>query len=412
MCKSRALKRGQVRKVLLYGLGKSNLALYRLMLLDDNLKILVTGDNIIFPDEILKEHRSLLKDIEIDQFDDVYVTPGISEKHSLFLKCEPKNEIDYAYNFIEAKFIGITGSNGKSTTCKLLADALEFLGKKVKIAGNYGTPLSQVVLESQFLDYVVIELSSFQLRVLRDIQFESVVITNIEPNHLDWHIDMDSYKNSKLSILQMLNENGQATLESDKICGSPRIPHIFSIDTKLDFVPMNQDKLSQWRSIFPTLKQLSCDTKQLSTFNFVSLEHRMQHLLSKSGIICINDSKSTTPGSTLFALDCIAENNILLILGGKSKGLDLTEFLTSLSLYKNKIDKLYIYGDLQKNINQIKNTGIEFSSVCLFSDLLILIKKEIVKSQILVLSPAFSSLDQFQSFEERGQVFQSFIEEI
>ncbi|MCJ8344006.1 Mur ligase family protein [bacterium] len=394
-----------MRKILLYGLGKSNLALYKLMLRDSQLDISVSGDKIIFPEEIAMHHRYLSHEIDFTQFDDVYVTPGISEKHELFTKCQPKNEIDYAYRYLDCRFIGVTGSNGKSTSCKLLNDCLVYLGKLSKIAGNYGIPLSEVVLQDEVIDYVIIELSSFQLRVLQDIRFDAVIVTNIEPNHLDWHVDMESYKSSKLSILGMLNEQGLAVIESEEICGRLRIPHCFANETKLNFTPINKDKLSQWKSITPVLQHLKYDTKVLKSFNFVSLEHRMQHLLSKSGILCINDSKSTTPGSSLFALESLEQDHLLLILGGKSKGLDLDDFLSKLSLHKDKIEKLYIYGDLLQDSEKISKLNIAFVSSVKFTDLMLILKDEVKSFHTVLLSPAFSSLDQFKSFEERGKQF-------
>ncbi|MCO4782504.1 MAG: hypothetical protein KC646_09270 [Candidatus Cloacimonetes bacterium] len=401
-----------MKKVLLYGLGRSNLALYRLMILDDALELYISCEDMNFPDEIDVKHIVEIDNLDFSQYDEVYIPPGISEKHKIYSYCEPKNEIDYAFTKLNAKFIGITGSNGKSTTCKLLNDALNYLGYSCYIGGNYGIPLSEIALSKSDSSYIVLELSSFQLRVLERIQFEAVIITNIEPNHLDWHVDMDSYKNSKLSILQMLTEDGLAIISDRSVCDSMRIPHKFSEDITLSFEPRNLDKASQWQNVYGVLEHLNIDTNSLNEFDFVSLEHRLQHLRSKSGILCINDSKSTTPGSTLFALENIQEENLVLILGGKSKGLDLRDFVQSLADYLYKIDSIFIYGDLLKDLDLFKDLGVNIYSNLGFMKLLDKLKQELSPFQTIVLSPAFSSLDQFSSFEERGQVFIEFTQTI
>lgn len=401
-----------MKKVLLYGLGKSNLALYRLMLLDTDLDLFVTCDDMVFPDEIKLNHQLEVKEIRFNKFDEIYVPPGISEKHEIYDNCQPKNEIDYAFKKVKSKFIGVTGSNGKSTTCKLLNDSLNFLGKSCCVGGNYGVPLSEIVLSNQIYEYIVLELSSFQLRVLEEIQFEAVILTNIEPNHLDWHIDIDSYKNSKLSIFQMMTDTGMAIISDRSVCESLRIPHTYSEDLILDFTPKNVDLSIQWRNVFGVLRHLRCDTKLLNNLNFVSLEHRLQHLLSKSGILCINDSKSTTPGSTLFALESLSQNKIILILGGKSKGLNLHEFVSKLAMFKNKLEFIYIYGDLLKDLKLFSDLEVEVFGTLNFMDLLNDLKNKVTGLQTILLSPAFSSLDQFRSFEERGHVFMKFTETI
>lgn len=401
-----------MKKVLLYGLGRSNLALYKLMLLDENLDLFVTCEDMNFPDVIQSKHQIDVNKVCFSDYKEIYVPPGISEKHDIYSQCDPMNEIDYAFTKLDAKFIGITGSNGKSTTCKLLSDSLNFLGKPCCIGGNYGVPLSDIVLERKAYEYVVIELSSFQLRVLQEIQFEAVVITNIEPNHLDWHKDMESYQSSKLSILQMMAESGKAIISDRKVSDSFRVPHLFSEDLVLDFVPQNSDLKIQWLNAFAVLRHLGLNTKSLKDFKFVSLEHRLQHLSSKSGIICINDSKSTTPGSTIFALESLGYTKIVLILGGKSKGLDLKSFVEELSTFTDKLESIYIYGDLQQDLELFNSLGIEIFSTLNFMDLLNGLKAKVMRGHTILLSPAFSSLDQFKSFEERGLEFMKFIETI
>ena len=355
----------------------------------------------------------------LNEVDYIVLSPGInliSNKHLVKFKKKIITDIDFLYltnkNF---KSIVVTGTNGKSTTCKLISHLLKKNKSKASLGGNIGTPILDLNIKKN--TFAVIEASSFQLSHSKFIRPDYALLLNITNDHIDWHGTMQNYINSKLKIFKFQKKN-QFSLVNDKLKnlfkskdfeGRLIIPigkKYLKIKRKIKNYYLNSNINDENMSFVYTLSQLLKISKKsfvAASNSFVGLSHRYEIFLKKKNIIFINDSKATSFESTKYALS--NSKNVYWILGGLPKKNDKI-LLTGL---KKNIIKCYLVG---KNINffekQIKNK-INFSINKTIKKALIQILNDIKLSDIkdctVLLSPAAASYDQFKNFEKRGDEF-------
>ena len=425
------------KNYLLFGLGRTNLALLDLIFLVEpevHVRISLDGDIGDLPASL--RHLFLPWDqVKHVHFERIFVVPGVKASHPVYDLGGVDNEISYASQWMpKTRFIGITGSVGKSTTTTLMSKMLNHLGYACEAAGNIGLPLSRLairVLQGEPLDYVVLELSSIQLHVLKGPCLETAILLNLEPNHLDWHKDFQEYQTDKLRIFDLLDV-GRKGLCAKSLLHRPLAGKVLPLDSKnrglghkgseiwfqnmqIGIVP---DALSSFAWSFGCCAGMLhllglFDNSRFMDFKFAGLEHRMQSVGLVNGVRFIDDSKSTAPASTMFALQSVPEKRITLILGGKSKGVDFSSFIQELKIYKEKISLLVLYGDMIPMASDFKALG--FLVICArnWGDMLAeLLLHRNHWGEVVLLSPAMSSLDQFVSFEARGKAFKEFIQEI
>jgi UDP-N-acetylmuramoylalanine--D-glutamate ligase len=309
----------------------------------------------------------------------------------------------------------ITGTNGKSTTCKLINHLLKKNKFDVLLGGNIGTPILNLKINKN--SYVIIEVSSFQLSHSKFINPDYAFLLNITNDHLDWHGNMFNYKNSKLKIFINQQKNQFALINK-------KFKKIFqerNFASKLFIPKEKQYKAIKYKInnhylksgindenmifVYAFSKLLKINKKNfISAMNsFVGLSHRYEIFLEKKNIIFINDSKATSFVSTRYAIS--NTKNVYWILGGYPKKKDKI----ILSKLKKNITKCYLIG---KNIGffqkQIKNK-INYSISHNLKKALIEIFKDIklnnLKKNTILLSPAAASYDQFINFEKRGNEF-------
>ena len=259
------------------------------------------------------------------------------------------SEIELAWNFVSKPVIGITGTNGKTTTTSLLSEMLRLSGLKIFTGGNIGTPLISVAEKDDEYDFLVLELSSFQLQGIRNFAPHIAVILNISPDHLDHHSSMEEYEAAKLSLFANQTEDDWAVFNADdpavlKGSGGFRAKKVSfgTRDEKTD-VYCSEDEI-----VFGELSFCLQDSALLGEHNkenimaavavagildcqlnpvqesineFRPLPHRMEFVLTVKGVDVYNDSKSTTPFSTLRAIESLP-SPIILLAGGKDKGID------------------------------------------------------------------------------------------
>jgi len=401
---------------LVYGLGLSGQSVVKFFK-KNNIKNYEVWDDK--KKKLFKDRRAKNLKETLSRVDYIVLSPGINiiDKKDL-IKFGKKiiTDIDFLYltnkNF---KSIVVTGTNGKSTTCKLITHLLQKNRYQVLLGGNIGTPILDLKIKKN--TYTVIEASSFQLSHSKFIRPDYAFLLNITNDHLDWHGNMSNYTNSKLKIFinqkknqfSLTNEKLKKTFKKRKFLGKlivPKEKNYKKIKNKIknDYLKLNiNNENMNFVYTFSRLLKISKKNFIAAINSFIGLPHRYEIFLKKKNIVFINDSKATSFVSSKFALS--NSKNVYWVLGGLPKKNDRI----SLGKIKKNIIKCYIVG---KNTNffqkQVQNK-INFSITTNFRKTLFTILKDIqssnVKENTILLSPAAASYDQFKNFEKRGNEF-------
>ena len=401
---------------LVYGLGLSGRSVINFFK-KNNIKNFKVWDDK--KKNIHKKYRSKNLNQTLNQVDYIVLSPGVSLlKNKKINKFEKKiiTDIDLLYlHNNKFKSIVVTGTNGKSTTCKLLAHLLQKNKFKYSLGGNIGTPILN--LKKLKNSFVIIEASSFQLSHSKFICPDYAIFLNFSNDHLDWHGSKNKYLNSKLKIFHLqkkrnfaiINKNLKKKFVSKKFSGKllfPKIKDYRKIKKKIKNQYLNSNINEENMSFVYTLsKLLKISEKSFlkAMRSFKGLSHRFEIFLKKKDITFINDSKATSFKSAESALCSL--KNVYWILGGLPKKNDILK----LSKFKKNVIKCYLIG---KNINFFKNQikgRIDFSITTNLKNSIIKISKDIKlqkhNNKSILLSPGAASFDQFENFEKRGEEF-------
>jgi len=401
---------------LVYGLGLSGLSVIRYFKKNKFKNFKVWDDK---KKRLFKNYRPKNLDKSLSQVDYIILSPGVSLiKNKRLNKFKKKIITDIDLFFLindKSKSIVVTGTNGKSTTCKLLAHLFKKKKINYSLGGNIGTPILD--LKNSKNSYTIIEASSFQLSHSKFLCPDYAFFLNITNDHLDWHGNMSNYLNSKLKIFRLQNKNQIAIINTklkniflkknflSKLIISKNQDYKkikFKIKNNYLTSSLNDENMSFVYTFAKLLKiKESFFVKAMNSFK--GLPHRFEIFLKKNNVTFINDSKATSFIATKFALSSL--ENIFWILGGLPKQSDKMKFFKN----KKNIIKCYLIG---KNINYFKK---QIQGKFFFS-----ITKNLKKSIIqilkdsrfyrdrnisILLSPAAASYDQFSNFEKRGEEF-------
>ena len=379
-------------------------------------------------------------DILTNDFDYLIKNPGIRNDHKYVLFCYKNNipvinEIEMAYHLLpkNVKIVGITGSNGKTTTTTLIYEMLKDAGKKVHLTGNVGLPLSGFLNKIQENDYIVIEIAGHHLVNFQDFKTDISILTNLYPVHLDFHGTYDNYKNIKKKIfnhhtnkdIAIINGANSDCIEITKDIKSTK--YFFSATRKCDAYLKNNIIYYQDKPIIDTTKtilkgnhnyenmmcaiitginlNISITSIKKTLENFKGVEHRIEYVNTINGVKYYNDSKSTNNMATTIALSAFHEP-INLILGGLDRGQDFLE----LKDYMQNVKNVLCYGETK---DKIKNFCDKINISCLvFNNLKETVEKAkqiSLSGDIVLLSPACASWDQYKCFEDRGLEFKNLV---
>lgn len=441
------------KKVAIIGLGISNMPLIEFL---SNLGARVTGFDKKNEDELGKDIEKLKEKgvnfelgsnylDKLSNFDVVFRTPSMRVDHPILTKAKSEgayitSEMEQFIKYCPAKLFCVTGSDGKTTTTTLIYNMLKAEGYTVWIGGNIGTPLFTEIEKIKKEDMVVLELSSFQLMSIKE-PVEVALITNVSPNHLDIHKDMEEYIEAKKNIfkyqrkddLLVINEDNKVTKSMEKECIGRVLK--FSMKAKLKkgaffydehlyinekkVCNMNEVKLKGMHNIENLLAAFCCVSEDISidsmgkvAKNFAGVEHRLELVKEIQGVKYFNDSIASSPTRTLAGLKSF-DRPVILIAGGYDKnisfdilakeGISHIKHLILLGDTKYKIEEAF------KNIMKDSNQYIPIS-ICNSIEEAVNIAKENAKfGDIVTLSPACASFDMFKNFEERGNKFKSII---
>ena len=434
--------------LLVYGLKKSGISITKLFE-KKNLEYKIWDDDIDVRKKLeLKYNKKIFFNPKINDlniFKAIFVSPGISLRQKEFLKLSNQSKLKrdlniYGSNLKNQKVIAITGTNGKSTTTKLIGEILKKNNLKTFVGGNIGYPLCNAFVSNKNYKFHVIELSSFQLETIKNFKSKISIITNLSHDHLDRYKNIKDYINQKKNIItntgmnlisiddkysneifskiktknkisfSTFDETADCYMNSDFI-----LDNYFKKSKKIYLKNISKDLFGNFNNqniliAYICVKILKLPEKVFFNVikNFKGLPFRSNIVFSSKNLKIINNSKSTNINSAINSVQNY--NKILLILGGIAKEKNFKSFL----YYKDKINCVYLFGKsanyiekhFKKKIKVKKFKNLKFLIEQLFKD----IRKTNIKSNVLF-APACSSFDQYKNFEERGKDFNNLIKQ-
>ncbi len=401
----------------------------------ENYKDVLTTNGIEWEEE--KHTESLILNADV-----VMKSPGIPDKSPIVKKLVAKgikviSEIEFTAPYTNAVTIGITGSNGKTTTTMLTYHLLKSAGLNVGLGGNIGKSFAWQVADNEF-DVFVLELSSFQLDGIIDFKPHIAIITNISPDHLDrYDYKYENYINSKFRITKNQTESDFLIYDAEdeaiaewlknNTTKATLIPFslnkIFSEgafikDNKME-IKMNHEEFSMETEAIALegkhnmknamaatsvakLMQIRNATIRESMSNFQGVEHRLEKVLKIQNVQYINDSKATNVNAAFFALDSMTTPTIWIV-GGVDKGNDYTELM---SLVHEKVKGIVCLGVDNKKIIDAFGTVVDVMvEVNNMTDAVRMAQRMTEKGDTVLLSPACASFDLLENYEDRGRQF-------
>ncbi len=438
--------------ILVLGSGESGVG-SALLAKSKGLSVFVSDSSLIE-----KKYKELLfkNDIQFEEngheqanklnVDYVIKSPGIPDTATIIKQLTNNqtqiiSEIEFASKFTDANIIGVTGSNGKTTTTTIIYDILKSENIDVDIAGNIGVSFASKVAASNTKNYVL-ELSSFQLDGIIDFNPHIAIMTNLSPDHLDrYNNSFENYINSKFNIIKNQSEKDYFIYDLDDVkivqfiknnihkIKSNLLP--FSTIKTTDSVTYLEDKniisiINKNKIIMPTnnfpligthnlknamaattvanLLKIRKETIRKSLEHFQAVEHRLEHVLKINKVNYINDSKATNVNATYYALDSM-QSSTVWIVGGIDKGNKYEELF---SLVNEKVKAIICLGKDNKKIFENFENLVEYITEVKSMSEAVKEAYSIAKSNdSVLLSPACASFDLFKNYEDRGEQFKA-----
>lgn len=377
-----------------------------------------------------------------ETFDVVVKNPGIHMDHACVIKARQLqipviNEVEVAYHYLpeDVCIIGVTGSNGKTTTVTLIYEMMKQANLPVHLAGNIGYPLCQIVEQIQPHDILLMEISDHQLIDLYDFKTDISVLTNLSPTHLDLHGTYEHYVNTKKKIfahhtnqnLAILNVDNEDILELMKDIHSKKL--YFSSKKEVNaFFKQGKIQIQNLRISCSNIKIKGMHNyenimaailvvKQFSVADsvicqvlekFCGVAHRIEYVRTWNQIQFYNDSKSTNPQSTITAIRSF-EQPIILILGGYDRKEDFHVLKNELKYVK----AIIAYGQSKQKIYEFaEEVHIPCERVEIIKEVIPKALQYAKEHDVILLSPGCASWDQYDHFEERGNEFKQYVNEL
>lgn len=446
------------KKVAIIGMGVSNVPLLDYFY-DKNAKVTVF-DKRNLSDEIMEKINKYRYEVEIGEynlsrlngFDIVFRSPSVLPTREELVTAANKgaiitSEIEMVLKLAPCKIIGVTGTEGKTTTTSIIYEILKSSGKNCFLGGNIGKPIFTEIKNMKPEDIVVLELSSFQLMEMK-VSPDISVVTNMYPDHLNIHSSYEEYQQAKKNIFLHQNENGVVILNYDNeitrkfadevksnlvyFSSLQKLKNGYVYDRKDETIKRyangksenilkkqeiklrgihNYENICAALAATASIVDEKSQIKAIKEFNGV--EHRLEFVRELNGVKYYNDSIGTSPASTIAGLNAFDEN-IILLAGGSDKGLDYTEIGETIA---KKVRVLLLTGPTAEKIENatklaMNKAGKETVEIIHCKDLqeAVSTANEKAKSgEIVLMSPASASFDAFKNFIERGIKFKEFV---
>ena len=346
---------------------------------------------------------------DITNLENIFVSPGIKKNHKIINLAKEKNinltsDIQYFNEISKVKIVGITGTNGKTSFVTLLDKILKKHGYKSKVAGNIGNSPLNLISDKENLDFLILELSSFQLSHLTKLDLEISVVLNIYEDHIDWHNSFENYATSKLKIFNFTKNNknrflGPVDNQLKKTNLLPRNVNVIK-DMEAYFLPNYfDDFVSMFIKICSRFKIAKNEVIDFLSSE-PSVEHRFELFITKNGVNFINDSKSTNLESVNKA--SFKVKNCMLVMHGLSKGIGSNKLDLS-----NEVKKILIPKDSEFDVSKYFKIVTEYDSL---DELNTIIKTNYKDFETILFSCGGSSFSDFDNYKDRGNYFKKMIE--
>jgi UDP-N-acetylmuramoylalanine--D-glutamate ligase len=352
----------------------------------------------------------------LDGVDVLVKSPGVPREHALVAAARERgvevwSEVELGYRLHpERPIVGVTGTNGKTTTVELLGAIFRAAGVDVAVAGNVGRPLSAV----EEADWVVCELSSFQLEDVHELACRVAVLLNLEPDHLDRHGSFEAYRDAKLRIFEraetvvvpkqfrLANSFEPKTVltfeASDELPAEPSIPGRHNRENAAAAVAAARASGIREDAIAAGLR------------SFAGVEHRLELVAERGGVRFVNDSKAT---NTVAARTGIAafDEPLHLILGGSLKGESFDELARDIAA-RGQVLPLLIGEASEQLAAALDRAGVAYVQAGTLDDAVRLAAARSRPGEVVLLSPACASYDQFENFERRGEEYRRLVQNL
>jgi len=445
------------KEVAVIGIGVSNLPLIRI-LAECGAK--VTAHDKRTPEQLEEVYQELLElgvtmvlgEHYLDEISPatamIFKTPGIRYDLPVFMAALERgvtitSEMELFFELCPARMLAVTGSDGKTTTTSLIYDMLCRAGYHCYLGGNIGHPLVAELEEMKESDLVVLELSSFQLHTMKQSAGISVV-TNVTPNHLDWHTDFEEYVDAKKAVFSYQGTDGKVVLNYDNeitrgFAQESQNPVFFStkelladgycledgaivfrqngetVRTVLDidtiYIPGMHNVENYMAAIAATDSLIEDSVIRETATEFKGVPHRIEFVRELDGVRYYNDSIASSPARTTAGLRSFGDQKVILIAGGYDKKIPFDAFG---EVVNNHVKKLVLVGltseKIQKAVTDAENyKGLPIFRCETFEEAVRTARQEAETGDVVILSPACASFDMFKNFEVRGNTFKAIV---
>ena len=444
------------KKVLVVGLGKSGLAAALFL---RRCGAQVTVSDVRSAEALAKDIPALLEEgimveagghglLTFRRQDLIVVSPGVPLNTPELAQVKSFGlpvigELELAARFLKGKILAITGSNGKTTTTTLVGEILLKAGLTALVGGNIGVPVIALIDESTDDTWSVLEVSSFQLESTVQFHPKIAVILNITPDHLDRHGSFENYARAKERIFAAQDEHDYVVLNADNARAAEAASrakaqvYLFSIEHEVErgawlddgFVVYRAGKDEHIERVVPLtgiplkgahnvenvlaavcasrLAGASAESIREAVQNFQAVEHRLEFVATVNGVDFYNDSKATNVDATMKAVASF-QSGIHLIMGGKDKGSDYTQLA---QLLRARVRAVYTIGSAAAKIESQLRGMVSILSCETLDNAVSAAASAAHPGDVVLLAPACSSFDQFESYEHRGRVFKELVAE-
>jgi UDP-N-acetylmuramoylalanine--D-glutamate ligase len=449
------------RRVTVFGMGRSGQAAADLLL--------DRGSNVTLIEERPRPELEVLRpgyeqrgaqicigghlEAALSQADLLVVSPGVSKDHPFLQQARQKKipvigEIELAASFLQAPIIAVTGTNGKSTTVRLIGSILQESGKPVFVGGNLGLPLCEAVprlsepSRATVYDYIVAEVSSFQLETIQHFKPWISVLLNVTPDHLDRHPTQEEYQAAKQRIFENQTDQDWAVINADdpivKTMSGKAKARLFEFSLCREVVegvyldgsmirarrPGREDiliarddiRMRGQHSVANAMAAMSvgllcgCSQEDMTKAlqHVPTIEHALEPVRTWQGVTFINDSKGTNVDATLKALQSF-EEPVVLILGGKDKGGDFSLLLTAIH---RGVKSIVVIGEATTRILYELKGRVPLSCAASLEEAVSQACSLATVGDVVLFSPACASFDMFQNYHHRGLEFKRIVQEL
>ncbi len=441
------------KKVLVLGLGRSGISAAE-YLSSKNASVMLSESAESSESKLKEAEKLKALGVEIEfgghsqkalDFSDLVVaSPGISPSSEIIARLNKMGkrvicDVELAFSETKIPIIGVTGTNGKSTTTALISHILQTAGHKAPACGNFGAPVLYELEQNP--DFLVVEISSYQLHYCDSLSPRVAVWTNLTPDHIEWHGNLANYIESKEKLFSKQGSNSYAILNADDPIVSEFRPNSeifqFSVASTLDaqvqcaFMQydflvyrvsgrtqilchkddlkiIGKHNLENALAAVSVAAVLGIETEKIveALKTFPGLEHRLEYVDTVAGVKYYNDSKGTNPNSTIKALEAFGSQQIVLIAGGKDKHTPIEDLVQCIRKHASDV---ILLGEARERFNKaLTESGYKNIQIVQSMEEAVDLAATLGRGPV-VLSPACASFDMFKDFEERGRVFKNLV---